>query len=450
MRRVEHSALPLAEALATAPVGGQGDQPLEWLFNASIPEQLLDPACRESLPAAAPGFRRGHLHMEGQRVRAVVATHPEGQVSGLDLRGGIVVSALVDAHTHLDKSHTGPRVGSVGNSLQEAIACSGRDRAHWTEADVRRRMDFSLRTAYAHGTRALRSHLDWVGGDAPLAWGVARAIQAEWAGRIELQLSSICPLPMFGDQAAGARVALALAQGQGVLGASVHPVVGQRALLERVFELALAYDLDLDFHVDEHLEDNTEGMQTIAELTLAHGLSGRVVCGHCCALSTAPLEQMHRVLQAFADAGIHLVSLPLANLQLQDRVAQSTPRRRGIAPLREALAHGVPVSIASDNVRDPFVPYADFDLIQVLAVSALAAHLPDPMAVWINSITSRPAGAMRLSWDGVLRPGSPADLVLLTGRDSHEVCSRPQAARLVVRAGRLMHTALPDYRELEA
>lgn len=429
-----------------------GAQPA-WLLHTRIPERLLDPATRARLPVAAPGLRRAHLCIEGGRVRAIEACAPVDAGAAIDLRDGVVTSAWVEVHTHLDKSQTGPRLAHNGNSLQQAIACSAADRATWTASDLRRRMDFSLRTAHAHGTRAVRTHLDWVRGDAPLAWRVAQDLRDAWSGRIALQLSSICPLPLFADAAAGAQVARTLAAGAGILGASVHPVPNQRLLLERVFELAVRYDLNLDFHVDEHLLDDTAGMQTIADLTLHHRWAGRVVCGHCCALAVAPPARVHSLLQDFVRAGIHLVSLPLANLQLQDRQAGAmsrTPRTRGIAPVREAVALGVPVSIASDNVRDPFVPYADFDLLHVLAITALAAHLPDPLVHWIDSITSRPARAMGLAWDGALHPGCPADLVLLQGRDSDELCSRPQAPRQVLRAGRLIDTALPDFRELDA
>ncbi|MBS0427518.1 MAG: cytosine deaminase [Proteobacteria bacterium] len=414
-----------------------------------MPDSLLAPSDRAALPAAGKGLRSAHLCIADGRVRSLTAAQVPTEAPQFDLRDGVVTSAWVEAHTHLDKSHIGPRTGRDDNSLQEAIAVAGQDRAGWTEADLLHRMDFSLRAALAHGTRALRTHLDWTSAPPPLAWRVAQGLRNTWAGRIELQLSSICPLPLFADGPAGKAVAHAVAQGQGVLGASVHPMPGQRDLLARVFALARDTDLDLDFHVDEHLQDNTEGMRTIADLTLRHGMEGRVVCGHCCALGTLEAADLHVLLGRFAQAGIQMVSLPLANLQLQDRQPGRTPRLRGIAPLREAAAAGVPVSIASDNVRDPYVPYADLDLLQVLTVTALAAQLPDPIEQWISSITCEPARALRLDWDGILRPGCPADLVVLAGRSSHEICSRPQAARRVMRGGRWSESALPDYRELD-
>ncbi|WP_382322070.1 amidohydrolase family protein [Hydrogenophaga sp. UC242_50] len=419
-----------------------------WLARARVPEPLLDAAAREAFAPAAPGLRTVCLRLRGGRIDALAPAVADDGLPVVDLADGIVNSGWVDLHTHLDKSHTATRIGGHHHTLREAVAASGEDRARWTAGDIRRRMEFSLRTAHAHGTRAMRTHIDWVSAATPPAWAVGQALRGAWSDRMELQLASLSPLALFADTGAGAAVAAVVAEQGGVLGASVHPMPGQRGLLERVFDLAVAHGLDLDFHADEHLQNDIEGLRGIARLTARHGWQGRVTVGHACALSVAPADEGHAVLRALAEAGVGLIGLPLANLQLQDGGEGRTPRLRGIAPLREARALGVAVSLASDNVQDAFVPFADFDLLQVLALGSLAAHLDDPLASWIHSITTTPAAAMGLAWDGRLRMGAPADLVLLAGRNSAEACGRPQ--RRVLHRGRLLDAGLPDFRSLDA
>jgi len=419
-----------------------------WLVRARVPELLLDAPARKSFALAAPGLRAVCLRLRGGRIDALASAVADDGLPVVDLANGIVSSGWVDLHTHLDKSHTATRIGRHHHTLREAVAASGGDRARWTADDLRRRMAFSLRTAHAHGTRAMRTHIDWVNAATPPAWAVGQALRVAWSDRIELQLASLSPLALFADTDAGAAVAAVVAEEGGVLGASVHPMPGQRGLLERVFDLAVAHDLDLDFHADEHLQQDIEGLRGIARLTVRHGWQGRVTVGHACALSVAPADEGLAVLRSLAEAGIGLIGLPLANLQLQDGAGGRTPRLRGIAPLLEASDLGVAVSLASDNVQDAFVPFADFDLLQVLALGALAAHLDDPIARWIHSVTTTPAGAMGLAWDGRLRVGAPADLVLLAGRNSFEACGRPQ--RRVLHRGRLLDAGLPDFRELDA
>ncbi len=52
-------------------------------------------------------------------------------------------------------------------------------------------MDFALRCAFAHGTRAIRTHLDSIPPQPEISWPVFREMRAEWAGRIDLQAASL-------------------------------------------------------------------------------------------------------------------------------------------------------------------------------------------------------------------------------------------------------------------
>jgi cytosine deaminase len=49
-----------------------------------------------------------------------------------------------------------------------------------------------------------------------------------------------------------------------------------------------------------------------------------------------------------------------------------------------------------------------------------------------------------------LAPGAPADLVLFAAREWTELFSRPQTGRTVIRSGKPVDAAPPDYRELDA
>ncbi len=44
-----------------------------------------------------------------------------------------------------------------------------------------------------------------------------------------------------------------------------------------------------------------------------------------------------------------------------------TPRWRGIAPLHELRAAGIPIALASDNTRDQFYAYGDLDMLEVFS-----------------------------------------------------------------------------------
>ncbi|MGL4406618.1 MAG: cytosine deaminase, partial [Notoacmeibacter sp.] len=50
---------------------------------------------------------------------------------------------------------------------------------------------------------------------------------------------------------------------------------------------------------------------------------------------------------------------------------------------------------------------------------------------------------------GVIKVGGPADFVMCRGRSWTELLSRPESDRMVVRNGKPISTALPDYSELD-
>jgi cytosine deaminase len=139
----------------------------------------------------------------------------------------------------------------------------------------------------------------------------------------------------------------------------------------------------------------------------------------------------------------------MCNMYLQGRIPGRTPRWRGVTLLHEMKAIGIPVSIASDNCRDPFYAYGDHDMMEVLTQATRIAQLDHPFGDWPRAFTSVPASVMGLSEHGLLKAGVPADLVLLSARFMSETLSRSQADRVVLRSGRPIDTSLPDYRTLD-
>ena len=160
-------------------------------------------------------------------------------------------------------------------------------------------------------------------------------------------------------------------------------------------------------------------------------------------------ETAEQTIALVKQAGIGIVSLPMCNLYLQDRVAERTPRWRGVTLVRELDAAGVNVALSSDNCRDPFYGFGDHDMLQVFSMGTKISHLDTPYHNWIESVTSRPASMMGLPDVGKIRIGQSADLVLFKARSYSELLSRPQSDRIVFRNGIAIDTTLPEYSELD-
>lgn len=426
--------------------------PHYWLRQGHVPATLLDPerpdlvagAVREDLVPVDIEIRQGQIaaiQLSGGEIAAGIPI--------VDLKGGQVWPCFVDVHTHLDKGHIWERAANPDGSFEGALRSVPVDRnQRWTVEDVYRRMAFGIKCSYAHGTQAIRTHIDALDGQGAISLEAFRALQAEWQDRLVLQASCLGPLEMF-DGPAGEQLADLFAEAGGVLGAVVYPQEGWEARLDRVIALAQERELDLDFHTDETDDPERMALRTVATAILRNGFTGQVLCGHCCNLSVQPPEVADKTMAWVREAGIGIVSLPMCNLYLQGRVRGGTPTWRGVTLLHELKQRGIPVAVASDNCRDPFHGFGDHDAFEVFALSARIAHLDRPYGDWPQAVTVTPARIMGLTEIGLIRVGAAADLVLFKGRWYSELLSRSQQDRVVVRQGEAIDRTLPDYRELD-
>jgi len=412
------------------------------LANATIPAAVAVAASAETIQA--------DLLLAGGVIQAIdpPGTGPDS-TSTIDLAGRMVWPCFLDAHAHLDKTQIWSRTPNPDGSFAGALGSVARDRAqHWSAEDVSRRMDFGLRAAYAHGTAAIRTHLDSEAAQAAISWGVFREMRQQWQGRVTLQAVSLVGIEALRDADAGQSLARLVKQSGGILGCVTYAVSDRPTLLDRLFDLAERHGLALDLHVDENDDPDGASLGLIAETVLRRRFSAPVSVGHCCSIALQDEAEIDRVLDRVAEAGMSVITLPSCNLYLQDRRAGRTPRWRGVTLLHEMRARGIPVVIAGDNCRDPFFAYGDHDMAEVFRDAVRILHLDHPFGDWPASVNRWPARLMGLP-DPMLVPGAAADLVIFDGRSFNEMLSRPQATRIVLRQGRPIDTTLPDYAELD-
>jgi cytosine/creatinine deaminase len=374
-----------------------------------------------------------------------------GEAPEVAMSGRVVLPLFVDVHTHLDKGHIWRRKRNPVGDFSSALAATVDDRsANWSTADVAARMEFSLRCAFAHGTTAIRTHIDSIGPQTRISWPVLAEARERWRGRIDLQASPLFTIDHLANASHMADIEAMLdAHGSGILGAAIRMEPDLRDGLGVLFELAERKGWELDFHVDESSDPAARSLKVIADVAIERRFVRPILVGHCCSLALQEDDERRRTIDAVARAGLSVVSLPMCNLFLQDREAGRTPRWRGVTALHELKRAGVNVMIASDNTRDPFYAYGDMDMMEVWREGVRILHLDYPFADWAEAVSASPAKAMGLDL-GVLHPGSAANMILTRARDFTELLARPQSDRIVVRNGEASNAKAPDYAELDA
>ena len=410
------------------------DAPLRRLENLTLPGFLM---------GAAGDLVRGSLTLAGGRI---VADRPEAVA--VDMAGAMAFPCFTDMHAHLDKGHIWPRSPNPDGTFMGALTTVDADHARWTASDLRPRMEFSLACAHAHGTSAIRTHLDSASPQDAISWPVFEEVRADWAGRIALQAACLVGCEAVDADGPFRATADMVAKAGGVLGMVTYPVPGLAGHLDAFFRLASDRHLDVDFHVDETLDPTSNTLGAIAHWVIDNRFEAPVTVGHTCSLSAMPEAEAMATLDLVAQAGLNVVSLPMCNLYLQDRRAGRTPRMRGITLVHEMKARGINVSFASDNTRDPFYAYGDMDMIEVMREATRIGHLDHSDPDWTRAFTTNPAAACGFAAPS-LAPGAPADLVIVRARTWTELFARPQSDRIVLRAGRAIDRTLPAHDTLD-
>lgn len=418
------------------------------ILNARAPTCLLGTASSQELT-------RVHVIIENGKLASI---EPAGETAfqgpTIDMDDGIIFPCFVDIHTHLDKGHIWPRRSNPDGTFMGALTSVGEDRtANWSAEDVAARIDFSLQCAYHHGSAAIRTHLDSIDKQIGISWGVIEEIRDSWASRIELQAVSLFGIDQMDNEDFLPQILPRVMRAKGILGAVAYPVPRLEEHLDTLFKTAKEHGLNLDFHADETRDPTSDCLLKIAEAANRHNFDGKVLVGHCCSLARQDASTIDMTLDKAAHAGLGVVSLPMCNMYLQDRLyndGPTTPRWRGVTLLHEMKARGIPVMVASDNTRDPFYAYGDMDVLEVYREATRIAHLDHPVGEWPAAITKTPAEFADFTHRAKLEINAPADIILTRARTWTELLSRPQSDRVVVRKGKAISTELPDYRILDS
>ncbi len=291
--------------------------------------------------------------------------------------------------------------------------------------------------AIAAGTTAIRTHVEVDPIVGLTGMEAVLPLREEYARAVDLQ---VCAFAQEGIlQAPGTEELLrrALQMGADLVGGCPYNDTDALEHIRIVFALARAFDVDADFHVDFFDEPQHLHVREVVSQTLAQGWQGRVVVGHLTELAALDHGTADAIMDSLAAARIGVISLPATDLYLMGRGDRVSPRR-GLTPIRRLLAAGVPVALATNNVRNPFTPVGTADLAHLAFLAAVAAHMgtDEDLRALLDTVTTHPARMLRLS-DYGLTPGSRADLALWECERAEEVAMALPPRVLVVKNGRV-------------
>ena len=179
-------------------------------------------------------------------------------VKSKKINNGIIIPKLTDIHTHLDKTGTHNRINKKAKSLFEAIDFMDKDKLLWTEDDIYERAEKAIQDAWRNGTGFLRTHIDWIEERTPQAWNVLLSLQEKWKNKVAIEMASLSPIDLLPSK--GEQISKVIRKNNSILGAFIYMNDNLEEKIKSVFEIADKYSLNLDFHVDEGLDKNANGI----------------------------------------------------------------------------------------------------------------------------------------------------------------------------------------------
>ena len=373
--------------------------------------------------ARVAGRDDGHpvdIGIDGGRI-AAIEPGLSADAEVLDIGGRLVGPGFVETHIHLDKSCILERCESTRGDLEEAIEQVARAKREFTAEDCRERAVRTLEKCLRHGTTHMRTHLevDPVIGLRSLEGIMPLIDEYRWA--IDLE---ICVFPQEGllnNPGTDELMVEGLKRGCRVVGAAPYTDSDPKGQIDRVFEMAREFDVDIDMHLDFGPDHDELDIFHVCRLAERYGYEGRVAVGHVTKLSTMPMDRLDEVARTAAGAGVAVTVLPSTDLFLMGRHMEHDVMR-GVTPIHRMIEHGVNCALSSNNVLNPFTPFGDCSLIRMANLYANVCHVGkrDDIVECLNMVTERAARLARVKNYGVA-VGNDADLVV------HD-CEDPAAA----------------------
>lgn len=361
----------------------------------------------------------------GRILRIESGLDADPAVSVEDGGGALLLPALIEGHTHLDKTTWGSAwyVNKVGPSLTDRIDNERRWRAE-TAHDA---ASHSHALAFAFlrmGTTRIRTHVD-VDTDAGLKHleGV-HATRRDLAGRVEIQTVAFPQSGLLARDGTAQLLDQALADGADVLGGLDPSAIDRDPVksLDVLFGLADRHGKPVDIHLHEPGELGAFTLELILDRVQALDMKGKVVISHAFCLGGVDPRRLEGLLRRLALLDVALLT--------------TAPANRPVPAVRACREAGVTLFGGNDGIRDTWTPYGSPDMLERAALIGLRNDLRrDDEIEWAFECVTRAAARACGFADYGLVPGARADLVLIDAGCIAQAVVQRTPRRLVVSNG---------------
>lgn len=395
----------------------------------------MDLIIRNARPADIAGAPLMDIGVERGRIVAIAPTI-NADAAVYDAKGALACAGLIETHIHLDKSRIIDRCAPQSRRDLSPVTGVAPLKKDMSIEDVRQRAAQTLEQCILHGTTRMRTQVEVDPGIGMRGFEGVQSLIDDYKWAIDIE---ICVFPQEGlisYPGTDELLVEGLRRGAQVIGGAPRYDKDAAGQIERIFELACEFDVDIDMHLDVGHSAESMDIHLVRALTEKYRRGGRVVVGHMAKLSLLPPGELAVLARSLADTGIAVTVLPATDLFLMGR-DQDHSVRRGVADANLLLEHGVNCSLSSNNVLNPATPYGDCSLIRManLYANVLQVDRPEQLGECFRMLTDRSARLLNLD-DYGLAVGKPADIVIINAQTPQQAVAEISQPVAVFKAGR--------------
>lgn len=370
----------------------------------------------------------------------------------IDTTNKVVIPPFVDPHVHLDSTQTaGEPEWNESGTLFDGIRIWSERKKQLTHEDVKRRAIETLRIQAAHGLQFVRSHVDVTDPDL-IALKALIEVREEVKPWMELQLVAFPQEGILSFPHGRDLMEKAAQLGVDALGAIPHFEFTREYGIESlqfVFALAQKYHLLIDAHTDEIDDPASRSLETLATLALETGMKEQVTASHTTAMGSYNDAYTYKLMRLLKMADLNFIANPLINMYLGGRF-DTYPKRRGLTRVKELHQNGINVAFGEDDVKDPWYPMGNGDMLEVLHLGLHATQMMGYTEIMqsYQFVTTHGARVMQVENHYGIEAGKPASFLILDAKNFYDALNTHAEILYSIHAGEILVETKPAERSL--
>lgn len=366
--------------------------------------------------------------------------------------GALMLPPFVDSHVHLDATLTAgePEWNETG-TLFDGIRIWSERKKDLSIKDVKSRAKKTIKNMVAHGIQHVRSHVD-VTDPHLIAAQALLELKEEMKEQIDLQLVAFPQEGILSFPHGKELMEQAIKEGLDVVGGIPHFEFTTEYGWESVhflMKLADQYDRLVDVHCDEIDDPTSRHLEILATEAYERGLKDRVTASHTTAMGSYNDAYTYKLFRLLKMSDINFVANPLVNIHLGGRF-DTYPKRRGMTRVKELTDAGMNVSFGEDDVRDPWNPLGNGNMLDAVTMGVYAGHMMGyhQLQDAFNFVTYNGAKTLHIGDHYGIEKGKPANFILLNAPDFYNALNKHVEVLYNVRRGKILAQTKPAETQL--